>query len=1001
MFPPSTRGTKSVLRANARYLPCTRLEPYPLPRPISEVWQAERWKKFKPEERTPMYARDHKRFFIEELCQLYDGTYVIPHDWVVRKGCLTARSSVVQPTPAGLWAVTEVKENFQADTFQYTYEDLVARIGTVPDWEVSNTIPAPPAMPNPLRELAPDCDLYVVMVPLWADDVSGNKSKQYNKHMNTYMANSNLPGRLLQQEYFVRFVSTSPHASSPEQFAAVRDQINATHQKPIHCFNAQTQRECAVILRVPGLPADNPQQSEEASHIGGNGLCPCRKCTLGGPVPAKQIPFKQTTEGYHTYHYAGIARSASEIREELRRQLDTAMLGVDATVKQMQTASGTKDKVTQHWIGLLLSKASDMKKADPQRSPDDIVTELRVWLDGQPGDKMNPLLDIAGLDPSQDTPVEILHTILLGVMKYAWYILHTSWTEQERQLFTIRLQSTDIDGLSIAPIRAGYMMQYRNNLIGKDFKALMQTVPFHLHDISEQSDKHPERFTLLKAIGELGAMLWAHTIDNMDQFLSDIEILTANVLDTFDVVDCKKITTKIKLHLLPHLVEDIRRFGPAIRNSTEVFECFNAVFRLCSVLSNHQAPSRDIAVKLSSFDRVKHIVSGGYWKENGKWVQASTQVQDILHQKPVIQRHLGWTPARPNRAGKVTQEAKRVPPRLWSDTFSGSATSPTTIQAHTTDSRWRSGKSLVAQSGDVCRCGSWVFARTIQTTTVTGRIKEILVASGSTADHEQSIVLLEVFHLGQARHVAFGAPVLGRPAVQDDRYMLLTPKDVLFIFSAQHDCRTFGCKSFVQVTEVQEHQKTDRQRSLLKHEDDDHFIVNIYAIHNAVELRRAISRELMKPIPLFADRRAHHDANAYKLREKEVGRRAMLAQRRAEKKAAKEAEAQKARLEANTTGAVASVGATVIPGAVATAGREDAAGGANDTGVADVAGGDEMEVETEEETEEEEMEEGDTEEEETEEEDEMEMDEDEMEDTHDLVTTGHASRKRKRRRLRK
>ena len=80
-------------------------------------------------------------------------------------------------------------------------------------------------MPNGLRILANHEELYVIMLPLWCDDVSGNCSKQYNKHINMYMVNANLPGWLLQQEYFVRFVATSPHASSPEQFVAVMDEI--------------------------------------------------------------------------------------------------------------------------------------------------------------------------------------------------------------------------------------------------------------------------------------------------------------------------------------------------------------------------------------------------------------------------------------------------------------------------------------------------------------------------------------------------------------------------------------------------------------------------------------------------------------------------------------------------------------------------------------------------------------------------------------------------------
>jgi hypothetical protein len=122
----------------------------------------------------------------------------------------------------------------------------------------------------------------------------------------------------------------------------------------------------------------------------------------------------------------------------------------------------------------------------------------------------------------------------------------------------------------------------------------------------------------------------------------DLIVLIGNVLDAFDDVAPNKIIIKVKLHLLAHLPEDIRRFGPAIRYSTEVFECFNAIFRLCSIYSNHQAPSRDIAYKFASMDRLKHILSGGFWLQDGEWVQAGQSVLRVLRDAPIIQRHLGW-----------------------------------------------------------------------------------------------------------------------------------------------------------------------------------------------------------------------------------------------------------------------------------------------------------------------------------------------------------------------
>ena len=80
-------------------------------------------------------------------------------------------------------------------------------------------------MPNPWRVKAKGKPVYCLQLRIWQDDVSGNRSKQWNKHWIYCMNLAGLPKQLLVQEYFTRFISCSPFAKVTEQAEAIKKAI--------------------------------------------------------------------------------------------------------------------------------------------------------------------------------------------------------------------------------------------------------------------------------------------------------------------------------------------------------------------------------------------------------------------------------------------------------------------------------------------------------------------------------------------------------------------------------------------------------------------------------------------------------------------------------------------------------------------------------------------------------------------------------------------------------
>ncbi|KAJ7833714.1 hypothetical protein B0H14DRAFT_3710403 [Mycena olivaceomarginata] len=879
--------------------PCVRslMQVYPeVTTTVSQLYHASKWlDELDLDDLSPMWANwevtGHRHFYIKELAQMAGGQFVIPLKWV-----LFSKVEHVE-----CYQVSRSLENniFQSNIFVIESHEIIRIPATDLKFNVLDLLAQGINLDFAVRRIANGKPVFHLRIMPWSDDVSGNVSKQYNPHMNIYLVNANIPHKKLSQEYFIRFCSTSPNASSGEQFDGMSEDFEpGKYHQAYDCLLEQD-----ILFRIDPhcLPADNPAQAESSSGSGAKSNYRCCYDKSGGTAAERE-----TDEGYHAQFEPGIPRTPAETIATIKEQIFVACLGVQEAVDTIQTRTGVKDKIAVFWIEQLITKARTLQNeriTNPRTMDErlsasgltgpakakiksdiktEIQTELFDWVIRQPPERyaklptLRPGDHFQWLDPHQDSPCEILHTYLLGIDKYIWHDTSNAkvWDEKKCELFATRLQSSSIDSLTLPPIRARYLVKYRNSLIGKHFKALQQLAVFHLDETLCSS----LILDLWKAVGELGAMLWYPEIKKMAEYLADLKILIANVLDIWALIDPNRINVKLKLHILPHSIDDILRFGPTILYATEGFECWNAIFRLCSILSNHLAPSHDIAVTLADMERFKHQVSGGWWKnESGNFIQAGTHIRNFLTANKQLQRRLGWAQEIKMKAGNIKLcSAQRQDPLPWKEALDHYWRAE--IPSPDANIVWIRGKHITSKSHDICKDKSWVFFEAAehqrtQGTVVPGRIFKILVPQASQL---WPVVIIEQFVLQLGTDKRLNMPLLSN--------MHQCIASLLFKFNCQHDCRRHKCK-FVERSENVCQGRVVTAASeipLIMHAVDDDYFLNMHGIHNAHLIRETLPQEMTVPQPYLSDRLAKHKELAAQLRVSGPARRAETLVRRAQ-----------------------------------------------------------------------------------------------------------------------
>ncbi|KAI6111277.1 hypothetical protein F5141DRAFT_1188425 [Pisolithus sp. B1] len=330
--------------------------------------------------------------------------------------------------------------------------------------------------------------VYAVPLIIFMDNVSGNVSKQWNKHFVIYMSNANLQCEMLDHEFFVQFVTSSLHASPMELMHAMKQSILKVSTLGIITWDCHNQEE--VMLAPYGLffTGDNPMQAEECSQGGLNCNYYCWTCHAGG---SKE--HKESEAGYCSLFKPGTIHTPVETQKEIKNQFEIAV------------SSGAMTKIQ--------ASVSSMGESEIKATLEKELTELlsRKGLD----DMINPLLGMEGINIHLDTPMEILHTILLGVVKYLWgQTVHLLEKGKLLDVFQSHLDSIEHDVLNAPNLNSDYICHYKGALIRKHFKSLAQVMPFVIHGLVPQ--------TVINGwttMGELVVLLWHTKIEDIEIYL--------------------------------------------------------------------------------------------------------------------------------------------------------------------------------------------------------------------------------------------------------------------------------------------------------------------------------------------------------------------------------------------------------------------------------------------------------------------------------------------------
>lgn len=165
---------------------------------------------------------------------------------------------------------------------------------------------------------------------------------------------------------------------------------------------------------------------------------------------------------------------------------------------------------------------------------------------------------------------------------------------------------------------------------------------------------------------------------------------------------------KAKTHLLLHVMDDIKRHGPPTSYDEDSFEKNHGRIRDQIFIQNQKARSRDIAERYAQHILCSHIVTGGFFKDNEIWTQASDNICQAGC-NPAVMSFLGIKHGSQKTPGEISKLERHPNGHVKKNPVTDDSLLMMSVGlSENTCTSFSKGQCVTSQSLDLINSGDWV-----------------------------------------------------------------------------------------------------------------------------------------------------------------------------------------------------------------------------------------------------------------------------------------------------